>query len=118
APVKSRMRGVATKRARSEQAEKEFADEAQLLKLYRRQQRADIRVLLEGPFGKDVRGLIKILRTMTLDSGPALIKIVRGSAWLKSMPTEHRFIVLRLIGKAITLTREKAGLAPFDDGLP
>lgn len=118
APVRATARAAEKRRARTEQAEKEFAEEAQLLKLYRAHQRRDVRALLEGPFGKDVRGLMKILRAMTLESGPALLKIVRSSSWLKEMPVEQRWIVLRLASRSIIRVREAAGLQPFDDGLP
>jgi len=116
APRKARMR--ATEARQKTAAEKQLDEEAQLLKLYRRQQRADVRTLLEGPFGRDVRGLMRILRTMTLESGPALVTIVRESTWLKTMPIDHKWFVLRLISRAITRVREAAGLPPFDDGLP
>jgi hypothetical protein len=117
-PVKARQKAAEARSERAKQADRQLEEDAQLLRLYRTHQRRDVRALLEGPFGKDVRGLMKVLRTMTLESGPALLKIVRSSAWLKEMPVEQRWIVLRLVSRAIIRVREAAGLQPFDDGLP
>ena len=118
APVKARQRANEARSERAKAADKQLEDDEKLLKIYRAQQRADVQALLEGPYGKDVRGFMKILRTMTLESGPVLLKVVRGSKWLKEMPVEQRWICLRLISRSIIRVREAAGLPTFDDGLP
>lgn len=115
-PVKSRLKGVETRRARSAQAEKDLAEEAQLLKLYRRERKKHLQSLLDGPFGADVRGLMAFMRTMTLSSAPALVGMVRKSIWVQALPEDHKYILLRLVSHGIAKVREKNGLAPFDDG--
>lgn len=118
APVKSRMKAVETRRARSAQAEKDLLDEAQLLKLYRRERKKQLQALLDGPFGPDVRGLLSFMRTMTLSSAPGLIALVRKAIWIKALPEDHKYILLRLVSQGIARVREKNGLSPFDDPLP
>lgn len=117
ARVKSRMKAVETRRARSAQAEKDLLDEAQLLKLYRRERKKQLQALLDGPFGPDVRELLSFMRTMTLSSAPALIALVRKAVWIKALPEEHKYILLRLVSQGIARVREKNGLEPFDDGV-
>lgn len=115
APVKSRMKAVETRRARSAQAEKDLLDEATLLKLYRRERRKQLQALLDGPFGGDVHELLRFMRGMTLDSAPGLITLVREAVWIKALPEDHKYILLRLVSHGIVRVREKNGLAPFDD---
>lgn len=116
-PVKSRMKAVETRRARAAQAEKDLLDEAKLLTLYRRERKRQLQALLDGPFGADVRSLLSFLRSMELASAPTLIKRVRTATWIKALPVDHRFILLRLIGQAISRVREKNGLEPYHDGV-
>src|SRR4051812_23130197 len=116
-PVKSRLKAVETRRARSAQAEKDLADDARLMKLYRRDQKKRLQELLDGPFGPDVRGLLEFMRTMTLACAPALIARVRSSVWIKALPEDHKYILLRLVSHGITRVRERNNLPPFADGV-
>lgn len=116
-PVKSRRKGVETRRARAAQAEKDLLDEAKLLKLYRRERRRQLQALLDGPFGGEVRELLQIMRTMRLSDAPPLIQHARQAVWIKALPVDHKYILLRLISRAISKVREKNGLPPFDDGV-
>ena len=117
-PVKARQAAAAKRRERSAQAEKELEDDSRLLVLYRRYKKAQVQSLVEGRFGPQVKALLTIMRTMTLDSAPDLIRYIRGSAWIAQLSRDEKHILLGLIGRAVTKTREKAGLEPFDDGLP
>lgn len=117
-PVKARQAAAAKRRERSAQAEKELEDDSRLLVLYRRYKKAQVRSLVEGRFGPQVKALLTIMHTMTLDSAPDLIRYIRGSAWIAQLSKDEKHILLGLIGRAITKVREKAGMAPFDDGLP
>jgi muconolactone delta-isomerase len=117
-PVKAKQRAAEKRRAKSAQAEKELEDEGKLLVLYRRYKRQQVQSLLNGPRGPQVSALAAIMRTMTLESAPGLIRYARGSAWVTELSTDEKHILLGMIGRAITKVREKAGLPPFDDGLP
>lgn len=116
-PVKSRMKAVETRRARSAQAERDLADEARLLKLYKRERKKQLQALLDGPFGDDVRRLMAYMRTMSLDSAPSLVGLVKRAIWVKALSEDHKYILLRLVSHGIAKVREKNGLAPFDDGV-
>lgn len=117
-PVKSRMKAAETRRARSVEAEKKLAEDDKLLSLYRAARRKQFEALLAGPHGREIRGLISFMRTMTLSSAPALIAFMRKAAWVQALSEDERFVLLGLVSHGIARTREKAGLPPFDDGLP
>lgn len=114
-PVKSRLKAVETRRTRSAEAEKKLAEGDRLLKLYKGEQKRQLQALLNGPFGRDVRGLLQFMRTMTLESAPALVALVKSVAWVRALPEDHKHILLRLISSGIAQVREKNGLPPFDD---
>lgn len=117
APVKARQRAAEKRRERSAAAEKQLAEDDQLLKLYRRHKREQVKALLAGPFGQDVRGLMAFMRTMTLSSAPALVRLVRESVWIKALPADQQYILLGVISHGITKVREREGLEPYFDGV-
>ena len=53
---------------------------------------------------------------MTMESTTVLVEHVHTDGW-NSTDANTRFLALHLIGGAIVRTRERAGLAPFDDPL-
>jgi len=117
-PVK-RKQDQALKRAmKARQAEQEMKDEVVLSKLYKRWKAEKRNALLAGPHGREVRGIVSFIDSMTLSSAPALIKAVERSAWLDSLSHDERHDLLNIIGVGIARCREKAGLPPFDDGVP
>lgn len=119
APVARRQAAVA-KRAATKQAgraEQELHEEELLSKLYRKWKREQIDKLLAGPYGKDVRGIVSFMRTMTLSSAPALIQLVERATWVKALGADDRHVLLGMIGRTIARIREREGLAPFDDGV-
>jgi hypothetical protein len=118
APVKSRQKAAATRRARTA-AEKKLEEEQELSKMYMKLRRETINQMLDGPFGGDIRRVQRFLRVMTIESAPDLVEFVRREAhWMKAQPIEHQYLLLKLLGNGITRVRERAGLSPFDDGLP
>jgi len=115
-PVKSRMKAAETRRTRSQAAEKQLAEDDKLLSLYRAARRKQLEVLLAGPHGREVKGLVSFMRTMTLSSAPALIAFMRKAVWVQELSEDERFVLLGLVSHGIARTREKAGLEPFHDG--
>lgn len=115
APVKRRNAQAQARAA----AKIEQQDETTLLmkwyRDWRREQRED---LASGPQGEHVAPILSFLRTMTLDSAPALLGMFEGADWIDSMSMPHRYTLLHLVGHGIVRCREKGGLPPFDDGIP
>ncbi|MCP1558599.1 UNVERIFIED_ORG: hypothetical protein M2438_002686 [Methylobacterium sp. SuP10 SLI 274] len=115
APVKRKL-DAAEKRARAKaQAEQELKDEQLLSKLYQRWKKQKRDALLDGPHGKDVRGIVSFLDTMSLSSAPALIKTIERARWIETMAVSDRHTLLGIVSAGIVRCREKAGLPPFDD---
>ena len=118
APLQSRMRAVETRRARAASGDKKLEEKESLLKLYRAGKKADLDRLLDGPQGKDVRGLVAFMRSMTLSSSTALVWLVEGAHWMRGLTAAERDIVESLIFRGIARLREKNGLPFWDDPLP
>jgi hypothetical protein len=122
-PVKTRRKAVETRRtraadrSRAQQAEKDMEDEGKLLVLYRRYKREQVTALLNGPFGPQVAALVTIMRRMDLTEAGELIRHIQDATWIKLLSPNDRFILLGMVGRAITKLREKNGLPPFDDGV-
>lgn len=118
APVRRKQEQAERRAAKARQAEQEMKDEALLSKMYKRWKDQKRTALLAGPHGREIKGIISFLDTMTLSSAPTLLRIVDQSTWLQSLSLDERHQLLNLIGVGIARCREKAGLQPFDDGLP
>lgn len=118
APVKRKMDAAERRAAKARQAEKDIKEQDALSKLYRKWKREQREALVNGPFGRELRGIFAFLDTMTLSSAPALIRLVESAPILKDLPAHDRGTLLGLIGAGIAKCREKAGLQPFDDEIP
>ena len=104
------------KAQRCEQAQK-LADDARLLRSWRKWHREELETALAGPHGAMVERLIFILKGLTLESAPLLLAYIRGVDWATvDYPT--RLTVLHEVNAAITRMRERNGLSHFDDGFP
>jgi hypothetical protein len=116
-----RKERIADKRAATFAARVKADDEAeQLTKLYNAMRRGRLAALESGPYGEGVKALRKFLRTMTLESAPDLIEVVRcaHAGWLGEADPDTRHEVLDLISRGITSLRERNGLTPYDDPMP
>jgi hypothetical protein len=74
--------------------------------------------LLAGPHGKDIRGVLEFVKTMTPQSAGALVGMVERAVWLRGADKDTRLGVLTIIARGIAKLRERHDLAPFDDSLP
>ena len=117
-PVRVRLDAAEKRRRARIQAEKEVEDEKVLTKAYRRWKRAKRDALLAGPHGREVRGIVSFLDTMSLSSAPALIGTIERAHWVKALSADDRHTLLGIVGAGIARCREKAGLDPYDDGVP
>lgn len=118
APVRRKMDRAEKRDQAKQEAEREQKDQDTLAKFYRQWRRDQREALIAGPFGRDIRGLLQFLDTMTLSSAPALLGLVERARWIQRMPTSDRADLLSLIADRIARCREKAGLPPFDDEIP
>jgi hypothetical protein len=97
--------------------ERELAEQQRLLRGWRAFHREELKAALAGPHGAMIERLVFLLRSLELGSAPLLLAYVRGVDWAAiDYPT--RLTVLHEINAAATRVREKAGLSPFDDGIP
>jgi len=115
AAVKARQRATAKRRAKAE--EKALQERDDLFRLWKQWRREQVEALLSGPHGTKAQELLGFLQTMSLSDGPRLIEFVRAAGW-QHVDADTKFEILSLINTAITELRERAGLAPFDDGIP
>lgn len=118
---RTRERAVEKRRdtiARKSQMEERLDERDLLTKLYRQHVADRKQALLDGPYGKDIRGLLSFMRTMTPSSAPALVKLVEAAGWLRGADQDTRHGVLSLINRGIANLRKREGLMPFDDALP
>lgn len=118
APVKRKLDATEKRAVCAREAERELKEQDTLSKLYRQWKRAKRDALLAGPHGREVRGIVSFLETMTLSSAPALIGMVERARFYKRMTKPERADLLNIINVGIARCREKAGLEPFDDELP
>lgn len=107
-----------TMTARKTELEQKLDERDLLTKLYRQHVAEKKQALLDGPFGKEVKGLLSFMRTMTPSSAPALVKLVENAAWLRGADLDTRYGVLSLVNRGIANLRKREGLMPFDDALP
>lgn len=120
-PVRSREQAAEKRReriAKSRDVEKELDDQNKLFRQWKAWRREKLDALIAGPHGREIKGLIRFLDTMTLSSAPALLKLIENAHWARSMSPGERADLLGAIGNRITRTRERAGLTPFDDAMP
>jgi hypothetical protein len=102
---------------RHNEQQQKLADDARLLRAWRKWHREELETALAGPHGAMIERLMFILNNLARKSAPLLIAYIRGIDWTTiDYPT--RLVVLHEINVAITRLRERGGLSPFDDGMP
>jgi hypothetical protein len=104
------------KRQRTE-AEQKLADDARLLRLWKKWHRDELDEALAGPHGPMVERLMFILKELSRDSAALLTAYIRGVDW-NAIDYPTKLTVLHEINTAITRLRERQGLAPINDPLP
>jgi hypothetical protein len=97
--------------------QQKLADDARLLRAWRKWHREQLDEVLAGPHGAAVARVIDFLKRMGPQSAPALIALVREFDW-DQMDAGVRLVILHEVNTAIVKLRERAGLEPIDDPLP
>jgi hypothetical protein len=123
--VASAKRKLARQEARQGEApmvptatEKKLRDQQLQMRRYNRWRRAAIRTQLEGPHRDGWRAMARELRSMTIDTGPALVEHVRHAQWLRAASVDERYLALSVISSAIVRLRIRNGYSEFSDSLP
>jgi hypothetical protein len=86
--------------------QKELADNAYLLRAWRRWHREQLDTVLAGPHAVIATQIMEFLKTMTPASANALLQLMRGHCW-KDVDADTKFILLHEINDAIVRLREK-----------
>jgi hypothetical protein len=104
-------------RPRNAKQEKKLADDARMMRAWRRWHREQLEEVLAGPRGPMIERLMFILKELSRNSAPLLLAYIRGVDWT-TVDADTRFICLHEINAAIAALRERHGMDPFDDPLP
>src|SRR5262249_38695086 len=111
----SRNRGVMT-RPLSDKQQKKLADDARLLKVWKKSHRGEREAVLAGPHGTVLSELFRMFENLQNVQPSQLIGFVGSIDWA-SIDYAIRLTVLHEVNNAITSYREKRGLEPIDDNL-
>src|SRR5215831_5627853 len=97
--------------------EKELADNARLLRAWKKFHREEREAVLAGPYGTALTELFRMFANMKHVRPSQLVGYMRAIEWSEiDYPT--RLTVLHEANAAITKLREQQGLSPIDDALP
>lgn len=118
APVKRKISREIERAMRKRDAERELADEGRQVTIYRQWRRAQRDALCAGSHGKEVRGLIAFMKSMSLSSAPALLGMVERADFWRSMSVDERFALLGVLNAGIAACRARHDLPPLDDAIP
>jgi hypothetical protein len=97
--------------------DQELADNACLLRAWRRWHAEQLEQVLAGPHGAAVARILKFLEGMRPQSTPALIALLHEFDWHR-MDAPVRLVVLHEINEVIVKLRERFGMLPIDAAPP
>jgi hypothetical protein len=97
--------------------QKELADNARLLRAWKKFHREELEEALAGPHGATIAELLTLLDRLELSSAAVLLNFIQCNDW-SSVSYDTRLVVLHQINARITRMRERNGLPPIDDPLP
>ena len=87
--------------------QQKLADDARLLRAWRKWHGEQLDEVLAGPYGAAVAQVIDFLKRMDPQSAPALIALVREFDW-DQMDAGVRLVILHEVNAAIVKLRERA----------
>ena len=97
--------------------EKKQADDAVLAILYQRWRR-EIKDKIAKKHGKDFAELMRLIRGLEWGNVQTVVDFVADAWWLRRADADTRFHTLIYITSSVIRSRTRAGLLPFDDGIP
>jgi len=105
------------KRQLSDKTQKKLADDARLLRAWKKFHREECEAALAGSHGAVLGELFRMFRNLQHIQPSQLIGFVDSIDWA-SIDYATRLTVLHEVNNAITAYRVKRGLEPIDDNLP
>jgi hypothetical protein len=99
-------------------AEKALAERSKQYAQAKRWTKAELKALLDGPWGSQIRKILQFLHAMGINDGPALLSLLDDLEWLEKADHNVRMHLLGEIDDAIITLRICSGLPPIDDALP
>jgi hypothetical protein len=106
-----------TQRRKSEKEQKKLADDARLLRVWRKWHREEREAVLVGAHGAALHELFRMLQNLKHVQPVQLIGFAHSIDW-SEIDFNTRLVVVHELSAAITAFREKRGLEPIDDNLP
>ena len=101
----------------SDKTQKKLADNARLLRAWKKFHRDECEAVLAGPHGVVLSELFRMFKNLKHMQPSQLIGYTQSIDWATiDYPT--RLVIIHEIDNAITAFREKRGLEPIDDNLP
>ena len=97
--------------------EKKLADDARLLRAWKKFHAEEKAVVLAGPHGSTLAELFRMLANLQHVQPSQLIGYARSIDWAM-IDHDTKLTALHEVAAAITKFREKRGLEPIDDGIP
>jgi hypothetical protein len=102
---------------RKSEKDQKLADDARLLRAWRKWHREQLEQVLAGPHAVIAVQVVEFLKKMSPASASALLELMRSQCWA-SVDADTRFVLLHEINDAITRMRERNAMPPIDDPLP
>jgi hypothetical protein len=99
-------------------AEKALAERSKQFSKARRWNKQELKALLDGPHGMQVKRIICFLNSMGIEDGRLLLALLDNLDWLERADLHTRMLILGEIDDAIITLRVCNGLSPIDDALP
>lgn len=84
---------------------------------YRRHKANERDDLCQGQYRREMTALVRLLKTLDMDSADRLTADIMAASWLKAADLDTRHAVLSMIADAILKLRVRNGMAPFDDAI-
>ena len=104
------------KHRRSEKEQKKLADDARLLRAWKKFHGEEREAALAGPHGAMLSELFRMLANLQHVQPSQLIGYVNAIDWTV-IPYDTRLVVLHEVNSSVTAIRVKRGLEPIDDGV-
>jgi hypothetical protein len=102
---------------RASEKNKKLADDARLVRAWKKFHREEREVVLAGPHGAVLNELFRMIVNLKHMQPAQLIGYAQLIDWA-AIDYNAKLVVVHELNSAITAYREKCGLEPIDDGLP
>jgi hypothetical protein len=101
----------------SDKTQKKLADDARLLRAWKKFHREEREAVLAGPHATTLGELFRMFANIECVRPAQLVGFIGAINW-SAIPYDARLVVLHELNSAVTAYRTKRDLEPIDDGLP